>query len=1218
MTGRPQRHVLRTMLLALVLPTCTGTAPLGHAAPAPAANARVAILNDSLPGMDSSVTAAVAESLRRAGFQVANLSADEVCDPAVLSPQKFFLYVIPNAKSYPAAAGEALARFVQAKGHLLVLGTSPFGSPVWKHQNQWIGQLFMRQAIAQHKPDHMAFDFDRLDQPADWTRSGKGDQPPAAEIVRGGADGSAGCLKITLNYQSGSPDGMGGTLPQGSVSGPGLLCFWAKGDGQTAQLAVRLIQGDGPQDRGIAVIRITKNWAYYVLRPEDFRQIGQADPAKAKRVCFELIDRRITSLVAEGRHTVYVDQLGIAADPFAAVGGLTAEPFPLIETISPGYKVYPLSDIASLKVRDNQAILAAAQTLPVPREAFSSYRRPEGKGLEKGYRWRWIPLVQALDSAGQERGTAVWMLLNQAPLNEGPDFEDAALRGAFREVDRHLHQPTPAEGSICAMCAIADPASLKQVAQTDLLGALAQRMRNGVFLSHAGSQEFSYWPGEDVRLGAVVANYGLAPATLRVRIRVAPAEGGQPLFTAEPALAVEPGAKGKVSVDWPAPKLTGERYTVTTELLQDGKTIDVIAHEMGVLHNRQPARDEFITARDGEFWLRGQKWHPIGVNYWPRSAIALESLDYTYHWLTPGYYDPEQVEQELAQLESMGANLVCIRAHHRNDRRTLLDFLRRCRNHHIYAFLFAQTHAITVEPHYFQGIMMPIHFQDEAVAEFIRGSRLADNPAIFAWDTIWEPAGWVFGGVSSSHGWREPTPYRQRWDADWARWIDQRYGSLAAAEADWGAPAPRVDGRVTSPSNEQFSKDGPWRVMVCAYRRFMDDLMSRKWNDASRKLRQLDPNHLVSFRQGNLGPFDFTLTATPKHVDFVAMEGYNFQPGEVGPNVAGFVNRYLHFTTRGKPFFWAEFGSSAWDRGQMRPTADKLASQADCHELIYRAALENGANGASPWWWGGGYRVCEQSDFGILNPDGTPRPSAELLRDYAPRFRARPGYPAADTWFSMDRDAHAGSHRYVAFNDGAQAFQSAAAARKKLGIRTPATGTTSVDTPLVAVGNTQYNGHNPPKYLDAEFNWFKIKIGDGPWIEVLPGAQIRVPKNLSQNHASHVGRPGKTELPTGSGTGSKSTPILAVASVGNIQEATWLTPASAAGKPGAVYLASTEASALKVKQPITRDTVWQQDADFGDAFRLSDGISTETRIELQMTADGRAWFGEKMSFTLVP
>jgi len=1113
----------------------------------------------------------------------------------VLSTEKVFLYVIPTASGYPASGAAALTRFLQSKGHLLVLGGSPFGVPVWKHQGRWIDQAFMRQAVLQAKPARLAFDFDGVRQPAGWAQRGLGGQPGGVEVVPGGADGSAGCLKITITYKSGVPGGWGAALPRTSgVKGRGLFCFWAKGDGQTAQLAVRLVDGSGFEERGIAAIRITRDWAYYVLRPEDFRQIGRADPAKAKSVSFELIDPRVNPWVAEGRHTVYVDQIGVAPDPFGALL-VAAEktPFPLIETISPGYKVYPLHDVAALKTRTSQAVLDPSLGLPVPATAFSCYRRPEGKGGQRGYRWRWIPLVQALDKAGQERGTVVWMLVHQAPLDEGPDFEDAARRLASRDLQRHLTQQSPAEGSICAVCGLADAASLKRIAATDLLGSLALRMRDGVFLAYAGSQEFSYWPGETLRVGAVVANYGRSAASLEVRFRVRPASGGPALLDHTAKVIVQPSQKSQVRIDGPVVPRTEDRYTVTTELLRDGKAIDRIEHEAGVLSTGKPARDEFITTSAGEFRLRGEKWNPMGVNYWPRSTIALEPRDYTYHWLTPGYYDPEQVEQELSQLEAMGMNLVCIRAHHRNDRRTLLDFLRRCARHRIYVFLFVQSHRITDDPHYFQGIMMPYHFQEAEVADFLHATRLADNPALLAYDLIWEPAGWVFGGrmFGGVFGWPETAPYRQRWDAAWARWIDERYGSLADAEKDWGMPAPRRDGQVTSPSSEQFQNDGPWRVMVCAYRRFMDDLMSRYWNDASRTLRKLDPNHLVSYRQGNLPSIDFTLTATPKHVDFFAMEGYDLVPGDVGPNAAGFLNRYLHFATRGKPFFWVEFGANVWDAAAMGPTKSKLEDQRVAEELIYRAALENGANGATPWWWAGGYRVSEQTDYGILHPDGTLRPSGELLRDYAARFRARPGYPPPDAWFTMDRDRHAGSHWYIAFHDGAKAFRAAAAEGKRLGIRTPGTGTTSADTPLLAVGNTRCNGRNPPKYLDAEFNGFRIRAGQGPWIEVSPGATVRVPKN---------------------------TPIVAAASVGNLQEATWLTPSSAAGKPGAVYLASTPTSGLAVKQPIAKDTAWQADADFGPEFRLTGGISAETKMELQMTAEGRVSFGEKLRFTMTP
>lgn len=1147
-----------------------------------------AILRDAAVGVDATTADAVAEALRSEGFEVEFLSADAACDAGVLSPRKHFLYVIPNAASYPAAGANPLARYLAGRGSLMVLGTSPFKRPIWRHEGRWVDNAFVSSAVKNQKPTRMLYDFDKEPpgRAAAWAQSGAHRQHTAAEIVPGGAEESKSCLKITYDYESGSPTGMGASMKPGAdAASGGLLCFWAKGDGQTARLAVRLIEENEPLQRGIAVVPINRDWTYHVLRAEDFRARGQAEPFKARRLSFELVDRNITPDVADGKHTVWVDQIGAAAHPFPGVGDTERNPLPLIETVSPDYKMYPLKNIAALKVVGNDAM-----KLPVVATASSCYARPEGKGFERGYKWRWIPLVRAFDKDGVERGTTAWMLLHQAPLSEGPAFADAVRRLVGANT---ASVPVAAEGSVCAACTICDPAALMEMARSGFIGNVARRISDGVFLSHAGSQEFSYRPGEKIRLGAVVVNYGARQTDVTVRILVRATGETNAAFQAESKLTINPGgsSNGTTSFEWAPKALTGQGYVVTTELIRDGRAIDAIAHELGVLPEEKAPREAFVTARDGDFWLEGRKWYPVGVNYWPRYAIALEQEDYVFHWLSPGFYNPEEVERDLAQLESLGANFVAIRTHHENDRRTLLDFLRRCRNHGIRVFLFVQSHVITDDPHYFQGLMMPHHFQEKEVSEFIRATRIAENPTLMGWDLIWEPAGWVFGGKYSAFGWTETVPYRQRWDADWARWIDERYGSLANAEADWGVPAPRLDGRVTSPTDQQFKDDGPSRVMVAAYRRFMDNLMSRHWNDATRKLRRLDPNHLVSFRQGNLPPVDFTLTATPKHLDFFAMEGYGFTPDGKGTHAAGFINRYIHFATKGKPYLWVEFGASAWDREAMQPGEKEIAYQAQCHELIHRVASETGANGAAPWWFAGGYRISEKSDYGVLNPDGTPRPSGVLLQHYAAKFKTPRGYPGPETWFTMDRDAHSGSHWRIIYNEGAEAFREAAAQGRQLGIRTPGTGTTSADTPLLAVGNTKYNGRNPPKHLDAEFNWFRIKAADGDWVEVAHGARVRVPRG---------------------------TPLVAAASIGNLQEAAWLSPESCAGKPGAVHLASTPASALALKQPVPRTTTWLEDAEFTPEFPLSGGISEETPVELQMTAEGRAWFGEKLRFTLEP
>jgi hypothetical protein len=1166
-----------------------------HAGESPAsepvhARRQVAILKDAAAGIEPAIADAVAEALRREKFEVAFLPAEAVCDTAVLNPRKFFLYVIPSATAYPAAGAEALARYLQGKGSLMILGTPPFEQPIWKHEGRWVDNALVRDSIKNQKPTRMLYDFDKETpgKAADWTQSGAHRENTTAEIVPGGVEGSAGCLKITYDYESGFPTGWGASMkPQTGAASGGLLCFWVKGDGQTARLAVRLVEETEPLQRGIAVVSINKNWTYHVLRSEDFRIRGHADPFKARRLSFELVDRNITPYVADGKHTVWIDRIGTAPRPFPDMGDASRNPFPLIETVSPGFKMYPLTDIGSLKTVPAQAILeAGAAKLPVPSSASSCYARPEGKGFERGYKWRWIPLVRACDRDGAERGTVAWLLLHQAPLSEGPAFADAVRRLVGANT---ASTPVAAEGSVCAVCAISDPAALDNIARTGFLGDIARRIADGVFLSHAGAQEFSYWPGEKIRLGAVAVNYGARPADVQVRIRVRAGDVKEIAFEKEASLAIQPGDSATAAFEWAPKEFTSRTYVVTTELLREGRILDVIAHEIGVLSTDKAPRDSFVTTHDGNFWLEGRKWYPVGVNYWPRYSIALEQEDYTFHWLTPGFYNPEEVERDLQQLESLGANFVAIRAHHQNDRRTVLDFLRRCRNHGLRAFIFLQSHVITDDPHYFQGLMMPYHFQEKDVAAFIRATRLAENPTLLGWDLIWEPAGWVFGGKYNAFGWTDPAPYRQRWDADWARWIADRYGSVANAEADWGVPAPRRDGAITSPADAQFKEDGPWRVMVAAYRRFMDDLMSRHWNNARRSILQLDPNHLISFRQGNLAPIDFTLTATPKHVDFFAMEGYDFTPASTAADAAGFVNRYIHFITNGKPYLWVEFGANAWNNETMQPGAKQIEYQGQCHELIHRIAFETGANGTAPWWLAGGYRISEKSDFGILNPDGTLRPSGALLQQYATRFKTPRDYPRPDTWFTMDRDAHSGSHRHIVWNEGAEAFRAAAAHGHQLGIRTPGTGTTSANTPLLAVGNTPCNGHNPPKYLDAEFNWFKIKVAEGDWIEVRNGARVRVPRNK---------------------------PILATASVGNLQDATWLAPANCTGRPGAVYLAATGNSTLELRQPIVKNTPRFDDAVFGESFVLTRGVTTETGVEMQMTADGRAWFGEKLRFTL--
>jgi len=59
------------------------------------------------------------------------------------------------------------------------------------------------------------------------------------------------------------------------------------------------------------------------------------------------------------------------------------------------------------------------------------------------------------------------------------------------------------------------------------------------------------------------------------------------------------------------------------------------------------------------------------------------------------------------------------------------------------------------------------------------------------------------------------------------------------------------------------------------------------------------------------------------------------------------------------------------------------------------------------WWYPGGYRVNEQSDFGIINPDGTDRPVTKVIREWGPRFLSAAKPAAPDVWIGVNRNADA-------------------------------------------------------------------------------------------------------------------------------------------------------------------------------------------------------------------
>ena len=1126
--------------------------PLGH----------LALLDDALPGHDRAANARLAEVLTGKGFGVTRLTAEQLLAPEVLSGDTFALLVVPQCASLPAQAAEAVLRFAQEGGHLIFIGGPFLDQALWQIGGRWLDAAGVAAMLQDVVPAHRPFEIGAGLNLKAWRRSCQDSSIASTFRVVSEGPGSTPCLRTDIPELSGWDVRQSPELPALFGAGDAFFTFMGKGDAKTGQLAVEIIERDG--SRWIATALLTTEWRRVGLRLRDFRywrdsntarkrgHAGDAlNPSQAVRLCVGLSASH-TAAVGAGAHTFWLADIGTARDPLSEAGVSGTETEVSIEDVYPHYKVYTLKGSVAVTMKSAASVSAdgsrgPAFGTPAAKRASSlrcsdvvcAIPRMEGQGFGREGKWRFVPFAEA-NNGTTASGACEWLLLN----NRMP-FDGVAFAGFGYN----------------------DPAVWSSPEVSGRIAEMAVRLTQGAMIDEAGTVQFAYWPGEHVRLGAHVRAFGDNKPEPEITLEVR--SGARVVWSERVKRPLMHGANA-CEFAWQPPSEPGA-YICRVRLEDQSGAVDVVQHEFAVLDPAPAPKSAFITVRDGDFWLNGKPWYPVGINYWPLYVSGMDHSDYGSGWLRDAYYAPKLVERDLAQLQDMGVNMVSIQSPPPAEYRNLLDFLRLCGKYDIRVNLYV-------------GQASPLAFNDAALKTLLETSRLPGNPTVFAYDTIWEPGNHVFKDDEA----------RQRWDGEWRAWVDERYGSIANAEHDWGFKARRDKrGLVVSPADAQFREDGAWRGMMAAYRRFMDDLTSRLWGKANRRLRELDPNHLVSFRQGNTLPHDFALSGPVKHIDFICPEGYSIRDTDEGEDAIGFISRYVHHTTGGKPIVWSEFGTSVWDGARLAPDAEAIVRQGHYEERFYRTGLASGANGTVPWWWVGGYRVDERSDFGIVEPDRTERPSALLIRKYSPLFKVPRPKLATLSVFDFDRDAHAGGYWRAAFNEGATAYRSAARQGKMLDVRTQGTATDSGSVPPVAVGNVPCNGSNPPKYLDAEFNRLQILDTDGVWREAGDGVEITV---------------------------AKGRPVQARASLGNLQEATWIA-ASGSGSAisdGVALTVRTADGKIVNAIPLKTNVAYLADADFGE-FNLLPQVGQKVGLTVRLEAFGhlRTPFGEARMFTVL-
>jgi hypothetical protein len=375
--------------------------------------------------------------------------------------------------------------------------------------------------------------------------------------------------------------------------------------------------------------------------------------------------------------------------------------------------------------------------------------------------------------------------------------------------------------------------------------------------------------------------------------------------------------------------------------------------------------------------------------------------------------------------------------------------------------------------------------------------------------------------------------------------------------------------------------------MVAAYRRFLDDLISRVYGRVVRHLRSLDAEGLIAIRTGPWGTgtqlynsiLGYDLVSGAAHVDAIGTEAYALLPTFDAGRKNGFITAYARWAGNRKPVLSMEFGNSLGPRGG---TSRTRKTQAGVCDTMMHVIADSGGDGSAAWWFPGGWRIAERSDFGIMNPDGSPRDSARALAEWAGQFVSTPPLYEDErrepVVLEIDRDADARG-LYGLWLRIEEQYLKARQAGRPVRLKTPGTGTDTGSMPLVQVGNLPYKGAGPLKYANAEFAEIRVTSPGGEQV-VENGAESEV---------------------------RADTECEILVSLTNTGEASWLRQGSAGG-----CILQTSAGDAPVLENVAR---------FGKTtvgpLRVNLG---KDPVELtgRMAAAGRGSFGENLHLRLRP
>ena len=833
--------------------------------------------------------------------------------------------------------------------------------------------------------------------------------------------------------------------------GENVLGFFHCADAQTRIITIKLIQEDGLVYR--ACVTPEPAFSFSMLDAHDFTCMTYRKGMTPPPVCFEKVKKiqfghaLSHAYSCAGEHTFYIAGLCTGTIPFLKPEKIS------VDGLCPQYRFFPLHNMTSAQVYKNQAILKEAP-VPAASDIFSFSPRAQGLGIDHNRRSRFIPLIETIGKDGLQSGFLAYMIVNR-----GTSPRPYALNGSSLTVFTVNDESFYLNGGI------------------DFVMQAADAMCAPVLLVEGGTDSFIYQEEQtDMTIGALCS---VKPGTdlSGYEIHINAPGLTQTLPLSDGVCVSEQNGFSYLRVAMMTATAEG---TVSVSLRKGGELKDQIIHSVSIYHPKPESERHFASLHptDNEIMIDGKPARFFGVNYMPSYDATLDDFYASEHYVASFSYDPDVIERDLARIRAIGMNAVSIFYYYDPSvtSSNMLHLISRCEAHGLYVNLSIRPHA------------NPFDFNEEEVKAMIKTYHFDENDTIVGYDIAWER---YVGTYEPCYG---NFNGRKSFDAAWRFFLQNRYGSYEQAEALFGCALPKNEqGEVIGLSDDQLRHDGEHTKMAAAYRCCIDMEVRRAHVLACDFIRSIDKNHLISARSGDAstiplvdpGIYGYDYDAMASGVDTLSPESYALSDDINSLWQGVFTNTYARYAKKNTVIQWMEFGKSIWTGSNFNDNTVMRNRQASYYRAFFDMLLAGHTTGAFCWWWFGGYRPGENSDFGVIDPDGGDRPVTKVIREYAERFIHAPRLQAPAYRLKIDRDLHADGLRSVYQSVQPTLFD---AIRKNQTVMfyDDSFDHTSADVPLTEAGGMDAAGCSP-RFLDGfiysvqvqtQENCFTVSNGD--------------------------------------------------------------------------------------------------------------------------------------------